>query len=243
MIIIILGMHRSGTSTIAGLLHFNKISMGTYQNFWPRPLNQNPKGFYENFDFRKINDEMLKNVGYNVKSYNPEIPIPHLTNKFVNKMVKVIKNCNRDYLDWGWKDPRTCLTIRQWMEVFTNLHLENDLKIIFVARKAASVARSLHKRNQLSIPNGIEIWKSYTEVAFDFCINSNLPIHYCSFESLLLNPLITCNKIFDFLDRPCDAEIVQKFIDQSISTSGIGEKYAYPKHIEELESNIYSMME
>ena len=51
MITIILGMHRSGTSTVAGVLHLNKIIMGTYQNFWPRPLTQNPKGFYENYDF------------------------------------------------------------------------------------------------------------------------------------------------------------------------------------------------
>ena len=60
MIIMILGMHRSGTSTISGVLHMNKIIMGTYQNFWPRPLSQNPKGFYENYDFRKINDQLLK---------------------------------------------------------------------------------------------------------------------------------------------------------------------------------------
>ena len=53
MITIILGMHRSGTSTIAGVLHLNNISMGTYKNFWPRPLAQNPKGFYENYDFRQ----------------------------------------------------------------------------------------------------------------------------------------------------------------------------------------------
>ena len=64
MIIMILGMHRSGTSTISGVLHMNKIIMGTYQNFWPRPLSQNPKGFYENYDFRKINDQLLKRSGY-----------------------------------------------------------------------------------------------------------------------------------------------------------------------------------
>ena len=33
-----------GTSTISGVLHMNKIIMGTYQNFWPRPLSQNLKG-------------------------------------------------------------------------------------------------------------------------------------------------------------------------------------------------------
>ena len=53
MIIIVLGMHRSGTSTVAGVLHMNKIVMGTYENFGHGSLRQNPKGFYENYDFRK----------------------------------------------------------------------------------------------------------------------------------------------------------------------------------------------
>ena len=242
MIIIILGMHRSGTSTVAGLLHLNKLIMGTYKNFWPRPLRQNPKGFYENFDFRKINDQILKHVGYDVKSYNIAIPKPKPTNKIINKMEKLISKCNKDYPDWGWKDPRTCLTINQWVKAIKNLNLKNDLKIIFVTRKASSVARSLNKRNQLSIANGMELWKSYTEVAFKFCYNSDFPIHYCSFERLLSNPITTCNHIFDFLERSWDSEIVKKFVDQSISTSGEGENIKYPKHIDELEKNVYSMM-
>ena len=45
MITIVLGMHRSGTSVVAGILHFNKVSIGTYETFWPRPLPQNPKVF------------------------------------------------------------------------------------------------------------------------------------------------------------------------------------------------------
>ena len=75
MITIVLGMHRSGTSVVAGILHFNKITMGTYETFWPRPLPQNPKGFYENYDFRKINDTLLQKSGYNIKHYKTNIPI------------------------------------------------------------------------------------------------------------------------------------------------------------------------
>jgi len=72
MISIVLGMHRSGTSTVAGILHLNKVIMGTYQSFWPRPLPQNPKGFYENYDFRIINDRLLNKVGYDAKSYESD---------------------------------------------------------------------------------------------------------------------------------------------------------------------------
>jgi hypothetical protein len=50
-------MHRSGTSAVAGILHLNGIAMGSEKTFKPKPLPQNPKGFYENYDFRKINDK------------------------------------------------------------------------------------------------------------------------------------------------------------------------------------------
>ena len=91
MIVIVLGMHRSGTSTVAGILHLNNILMGTYQNFWPRPLRQNPKGFYENYDFRKINDMILKKHNYDVKSYNSNIPMVHLNESLTFKMIKLLK--------------------------------------------------------------------------------------------------------------------------------------------------------
>ena len=86
----ILGMHRSGTSTISGVLHMNKIIMGTYQNFWPRPLSQNPKGFYENYDFRKINDQLLKRSGYDVKSYSTNIPEINKSDKNTNFKEKCV---------------------------------------------------------------------------------------------------------------------------------------------------------
>ena len=144
MITIILGMHRSGTSTIAGILHLNKIIMGTYQNFWPRPLRQNPKGFYENYDFRKINDQLLKQVGYDVKSYNPNIPTLEPTNKILDKMEKIIIKNDSTYSNWGWKDPRTCLTINSWSRIINDLGLQSNLKIIFLVRKGKRIKYPAH---------------------------------------------------------------------------------------------------
>ena len=91
MIIMVLGMHRSGTSTISGVLHMNGVVMGTYQNFWPRPLNQNPKGFYENYDFRKINDHLLSKSGYHVESFLPNIPNIQQIDSLSRKMKLVIE--------------------------------------------------------------------------------------------------------------------------------------------------------
>lgn len=242
MIAIILGMHRSGTSTVAGVLHMNKVIMGTYQTFWPRPLNQNPKGFYENYDFRNINDQILKLSDYDVKSYKTDIPFVQTNDQIFSKMGKLVQNCNLQFEDWGWKDPRTCLTVKYWVETICKLGLSDDIKIIFVVRKASSVARSLKKRNQLPLDQGLELWRSYTDRALEFCNESQLPIHYCSFEALLDDPAPVCDSLFGFLNRAWDPSIVDQFVDKSISSSEKGEEVTLPRHIVNLESDIYSRL-
>ena len=242
MINIVLGMHRSGTSTVAGILHLHNIIMGTYQNFWPRPLKQNPKGFYENYDFRKVNDTILKHSDYNVKSYNSEIPNIILHDKMKLKMSKIIKNYSSTYIDWGWKDPRTCLTIFQWIEVIESLNLKNQVRIIFVSRKAISVARSLKKRNNLSLKIGLSLWEAYSKKALQFCKNSDLPIFYCSFESLLETPNLICNQLFKFLDKKLNKNIIDKFIDKNISKNNQGEEIPQSESITMLEKKIKNLI-
>ena len=240
MIIIVLGMHRSGTSTVAGVLHMNKIVMGTYENFWPRPLRQNPKGFYENYDFRKINDQILKNSGYDTKSYNINLPKIRPTTKLNDRTRKILETYSEKYFDWGWKDPRTCLTIDHWVKNINDLGMENQTRIVVVTRKASSVARSLYKRNELPIDNGLAIWGLYTEKVLSFCEKSQLPIHYCSFESLLQYPEKTCKNLFHFLNTDYDPAVISRFIDKEISTSSRGSKIKYPNQIQKIENEIYS---
>ena len=242
MITIILGMHRSGTSTVAGILHLNNIIMGTDQNFWPRPLPQNPKGFYENFDFRKINDKILNGVDYDVKSYESEIPIPVITDRLKKVMAKIILKNQSTYEHWGWKDPRSCLTIFQWIPIFTELGLVQEIKIIYVTRKAISVARSLKKRNDLPISKGISLWKTYTERSLSFCENSKSPIFYMSFEDLLQSPQNQCEKLFKFLGTDFDETVIDKFVDEKISTSGSGENHEILDDIVQIESKIQNLI-
>ncbi|MFL2982935.1 MAG: hypothetical protein ACJZ12_00915 [Candidatus Neomarinimicrobiota bacterium] len=242
MIIMILGMHRSGTSTLAGIMHMNNIVMGTYQNFWPRPLNQNPKGFYENYDFRKINDRLLNNSGYDVKSYITDIPEIDYHKKLSKKMRILIKESNLVNINWGWKDPRTCLTAFHWEKTIDSLNLREKFKVVFMVRRASSVSRSLKKRNNLSLEKGLQLWKVYNERAIKFCMDTKSPIYFCSFEDLLENPIVVCNSLFAFMGLSFDFDKVKNFIEPSISTSAIGDEVYYPSSIIELEEKIYSFV-
>ena len=242
MITIVLGMHRSGTSVVAGILHFNKISMGTYETFWPRPLPQNPKGFYENYDFRKINDTILQESDYNTKHYKIRIPILEPSKNIKRKMMEIVGNYDSKFENWGWKDPRTCLTISNWVDIFKEVNLIEKVNIIFVSRKSLSVARSLKKRNAIPILQGVNLWKVYTERAISFCELSNIPTLYLSFEKILKRPISECEKLFNFLSRPFNRSIVSDFVEKKISKNNTGESLDLPEDIQALEYKIEKLI-
>jgi hypothetical protein len=147
MIVIIAGMHRSGTSALAGMLHHNGIVMGEEQNFRPKPMKENPKGFYENHRFRVVNDHLLRLNKYRVKSFDPMVPVIKDAPYTVRlQMEKLIEEYCGNYHEWGWKDPRTCLTLAPWLDVIRQQARENEVRILVPCRATADIAASMQRR-------------------------------------------------------------------------------------------------
>lgn len=148
MIYVIMGMHRSGTSAIAGLLHDNNIIMGEDSSFYPRPSPENPKGYFEDVRFRNINDALLKCNHLYVDDWDvPEdAPFNEATPYIFDDACVLINDMQGRYPNWGWKDPRNCLTWPFWATVLDSLDLLRQTKIIGCTRDPAQVAKSMIKR-------------------------------------------------------------------------------------------------
>ena len=220
MIVIVVGMHRSGTSAVAGILHLNGISMGSDKNFRPKPLPQNPKGFYENYSFRKISDKILARSGYKVKSFNPVIPEEVTVGKITQKMTKLIHLNESAHGKWGWKDPRVCLTLHCWLDVLESMVLLDKTKIVFVSRNGASVALSLTRRNGLSTEVGLRLWSAYNRRALDLIKPRAVRTFHFAYETLLAEPESLCRKLFQFLETDLDSSVIRTFIDHDLNRSG-----------------------
>ena len=177
--------------------------MGTYQNFWPRPLTQNPKGFYENYDFRKINDELLNKAGYDVKTYEPQIPFSELTDRMYTKMKKLVCRYHDQYPDWGWKDPRNIFTINLWLEIFP------ELKILIVRRNGIDVANSLYQR-QLKQNQNNSSGPFYIKPLRRRIRESVTPIENYNFQSCRCTTLKGCFGLWEEYQYEAD-EIFQHF--------------------------------
>src|SRR5581483_7497589 len=61
-IICVLGMHRSGTSMVAQVLHALGLDLGPEEHLM-RPSSANPTGHWENEPITELNDALLERLG------------------------------------------------------------------------------------------------------------------------------------------------------------------------------------
>lgn len=155
---IILGMHRSATSLVAKGLH-SEISMGQ-----ELMLNEqgNPEGHYEDMDMVELNEYLLSKAGGSWHKPPSETDILKLKNdkEVVNSIKSLIDKKNElaktyDKPLWGWKDPRTVITLPLYMPYLINPHF------IFILRDPNEIAKSITKRDKFSNKYSFNIAKEY----------------------------------------------------------------------------------
>jgi hypothetical protein len=194
--IIVLGMHRSGTSLIAGMLHGIGISMG--DSFLDAD-SYNPKGYFEDTEFLWINKGILENSGG--IWYDPPTveEMAKGGKKFWNTIDKTInrKREKSGRNSWGWKDPRTCLTC------WTFLPYVEDAKFIVIVRRLVDIKTSLNKTHG-HLANWDTVIDAYYESMdrfFQICPNNLLTV---SFEELIYKEYSekTVHDILQFVGKP-----------------------------------------
>lgn len=149
---VILGMHRSATSLVAKGMS-NIIHLGHVNDLLP-PQADNPEGFYENMKFMDLNNRILFKAGGNWLEPPSHEAILKVKDEFQDE-IKALVNEFSGYELWGWKDPRTCLTISLFHEHLTNPHY------VSIFRNPHEVANSLNKRNQISKQKAIRLCLEY----------------------------------------------------------------------------------
>lgn len=142
--IIVLGMHRSGTSAVAGLLHKMGIDMGL--DLMLGDSEANPAGYYEDRPVMKLNEDILACWGgsWDRVPTAAYLSLARLPADLVFEIRKYLtaRTTDTDVDRWGWKDPRTVLTLSVWLPFFQNP------KIVIVRRNSEAILRSLDRREK-----------------------------------------------------------------------------------------------
>jgi len=187
--VVILGMHRSGTSMVAGIIQQLGVDIG---EDLLEPSIDNPYGHFENKQFYEINKRILATCGGDWSS-PPSSEIIMQQNNLYSKEIMDLIDKNKSEL-WGWKDPRTILTIDLFLP-----YLENPFFIV-CSRNNSDIVSSLKKRDGLEVEKSLELIETYNKRIESFFKNhSNLKKLDLSYEKIRKNPRMEIEKIINFL--------------------------------------------
>lgn len=150
--VIVIGMHRSGTSLVTSVLERLGLFMGHRQD-------KNNEAVF----FRRLNDWLLRQSGAawdNPEPFHRLVSTPEVRALAADYLRRVVASPRTvAYLGpslrrislaglekpWGWKDPRTTYTLPMWTDVFP------EARVVHVVRHGVDVAASLRARSRASL--------------------------------------------------------------------------------------------
>jgi len=154
--LLVLGMHRSGTSALTRVLNLLGCSLpGTLME----ANSTNAAGHWESEAIRQFNDELLETAGSDWNDWqrlNPGWQESPIQADFKRKATEVLHSEFGNSPFFVLKDPRICRFAPFWLDV---LHKEQiEPRIIIPVRNPMDVAASLKARDGISLSVGYLIW-------------------------------------------------------------------------------------
>jgi hypothetical protein len=148
--LLILGMHRSGTSCLTGSLQQLGLNLGNVSESDPYNL----KGNRENRSISLFNESLLKYSGGGWSNIPTKII---WENKHVLEQNLLLDEFFKLEEPRGLKDPRMLFLLPFWIKKL------KDIDFIGTFRHPYAVAKSLYSRKSFSIPidEGLELWYHY----------------------------------------------------------------------------------
>lgn len=209
-LVIILGMHRSGTSLITNILAEAGYFLGESDDLMAGDT-WNRDGYFERHSVVQTNDIILSMCGGNWKEPPDHRLIEALeVDSWINTILKPYENKSYSVL----KDPRLCLTFPVWKRVFSG-----NVRVIYITRNFEAVAKSLLKRDKFSHDQSRQLWQTYNERALKYI--SSLPVFSIEYETLLSDKRKDIlDALSNFLEIDIDLEsIANKVVDDSLDHS------------------------
>lgn len=217
-ILLVLGMHRSGTSLIARSLKCLGADLGETAE-WSGP--DNPTGFWEHQGVLAVSEQVLRLCG---ARWDDPPDRRHLTDlcRTLPDLVylrgaaehALCREVDRFPL-FAVKDPRLCVLLSFWRPVLAGL---GAISVIRVVRHPDAVAASLQRRNGMERDRALRLWLRHIQAAREEI--SGWPSLVVDYDLMMLQPATELTRIGRRLDLPFDREqghlFTRNFLDESL---------------------------
>ncbi len=154
--LVVLGMHRSGTSALTGTLHHLGVALGSRLM---AATPDNPRGYWEHSDIVAVHERLMMALGYgwdDIRSLPPGFEHGEAAQAARRELAVIV---NREFTGaplWGVKDPRLCRLMPLWAEIFAEERVEP--RYLLAVRHPLDVAESLAVRDGMSLARGMLLW-------------------------------------------------------------------------------------
>jgi len=157
--IIVLGMHRSGTSALTRVLNLLGVEIG--HDLMPATPD-NTKGYFELSAVSDLDDQIFADLGSSWDDVKP-LPAAWWENPNIvgyrRQLLDLLQQQIGDGRLWGLKDPRICRLLPLWRSVIRDTGANPHYVVI--ARHPLEVVQSLQKRDAMSISHALMLWLRY----------------------------------------------------------------------------------
>ncbi|MGP8059659.1 MAG: sulfotransferase family protein [Acidimicrobiales bacterium] len=191
--VLVVGMHRSGTSAFTGALGALGLQLPQLADRLA-PHANNPDHF-ESLALLTLDEHLLRSFGGSWDA-PPEVPTEWADRDVDRHRDAAVRAARHAFPDPGpvaWKDPRACLLLPFWRQL-----LPQPVASLLIWRSPMAVARSLKKRNGFSLVHGIALWEHYNLAALRGLQNTDVFVtHY---EALLSDRRAVCAGLAGWLD-------------------------------------------
>ena len=227
--ILVLGMHRSGTSAVTGML---AMAGGVPPNDVMPPTEDNPRGYWESSRIVQFNNALLVKAG---TRWNVADPIDGSWFEAADRdedVVQAARLIDTEFPANGpllLKDPRICRLLPVWMRAFELRGIESHA--VLVTRSPLDVASSLRRRADntkfrpasiVSVLSSLLLWLRYNlDAEFH---SRNIPRTILEYETVLGNCCTLLLPLLSLGILPGSSSLkfneIQAFLDPSLNREG-----------------------
>lgn len=195
--VLVLGMHRGGTSATAGALERAGVDFGLEQL---QPSEDNPGGYHEPWPVIQVDEAILAARGGNWHTLGPGI------DEETTQALAPLRPAGRLALRrsrsqsrlWGLKDPRMARMLPFWRPILNEA--AEQVSAVIVARHPKAVAASLGARDGMSSIQAVALWTDHMlGIERD---TADLPRIVVLYDDLVNAPQATLARIAMMLDIP-----------------------------------------
>jgi hypothetical protein len=157
--ILVLGMHRSGTSAMARVL--NLLGADLPEGLIG-PAADNPRGFWESQELLALHDELLAAGGSSWDDWTPLAPDyleTSIAHRFRARLLAWLEANFGGSRLFVIKDPRMCRIVPLWRSILQEFSA--TVRVVIPIRNPIEVAASLANRDGLSTAWSLLIWLRY----------------------------------------------------------------------------------